>query len=160
MCLYIKKTDFEVKVATEDIKCYKLMERGLGKTYISEYQRFVYKTGEHYKQNDEFSAAVEKPNDAFAAIIRVGLFVCDSMSEIEKRFGLENVDVIDYNSLGKGGFHSFENVEKCDLYSLDYVAVGCIIPKGTRYVVGYDYLMDRTAFYSEEIIIVGEKRFA
>lgn len=166
MCLYIKKTDFEVKVATEDLKCYKLMDRGPEKAYyISEYQRFVYKNGEQYKQSDEFSAAVENPKDAFGVIVHCGLFLCESITEIATRFGLENVDVIEYNSLGGGGFHSYESVSKWDIFYGDkviddYVAVECIIPKGSRYVVGYDTLMDRTAFYSEEIIIVGEKRFA
>lgn len=158
MCLYIKKEDFKVKTATEDIKCYKIVDKVVDGVYCSMYQGFSYRQGSHYKE--KFSLSVENPENKFGIsrpngeyeIYRTkafpqGLYGFDA--EIDKVF-----------VFGKNGFHAFKDIEKKDVYGTGFVAIECIIPKGSRYVEGIDLAENKPAYFCEEIRVRDEIKFA
>lgn len=156
MCLVVDKEKFEVKVAEKDIKCFKIMDKIDKWSFISMYQNFTYRF-QHYKEFD-FAKTVEHLSLALRyGFSHQGEFYLYKSIDYIDVFMLPNVK--EYYSFGKGGFHSFADLEKSDVYGMGFVGVECIIPKGSRYIEGLDAIENKKAYFSEEITIVREVKF-
>lgn len=159
MCLYIKKEDLKVKVATEDIKCYKLMLHSAETNfYYSMYQGFGYRVGCPYKEN--FDAAIKYPVERFHIVNEMGEHCLYQHLENLKFLYGQDVNYDEGYSFGSGGFHSFKETEKEDFEGCNYYVIECVIPKGSRYIEGIDLTENKGAYFSEEILIIGEIKFA
>jgi len=146
MCLYV--TSKKVRVAKEDMVCYKVMMEHYGDkgAWVSPYQGMAYKEGCAYE--------LEK-----------------QLQLLDSKFG----NIKDYPYIVEEGFHSFANLSDALLFRNTcevryptvsrgdgwhtYIIVKCIIPKGTTYVEGlYVDNWDNKfhSFCSEKIICEDE----
>lgn len=135
MCLTLNDT--EIRIAKEDIICYKVMEKR-DNTLISPYQKMCYKCGTIYVS--ETPIIVKHGKGLLGqdiACVKVGFhsFSCKKEAECLKLF-LSNYKNPDSN----------------------YVVVKCLIPVGTRYAVGafYDFGWFSNSLCSERIMAVEE----
>lgn len=123
MCLLTGKID--VKIATEDIPCYKIVEESSKGTLISIIQRFEYILGKTYN---------------------------NGIPDPEKVPYRKNLCGIRFD---RGLFHSYSSPRNRRLYKdLKEVEVKCIIPKGAYYFVGSVNLSLIEGYASSQIKIV------
>lgn len=160
MCLIVKKENFEIKVAEKDIKCFKIMDKVDVSTFRSMYLNFTYKF-QNYKEQD-FSEAVTNDLEnvrkvGFTDDVGFSLYSPDLLCALKKAYRRKKFD--EYYCFGYGGFHSYRELSKCDVYGTGFIGVECIIPKGSRYIEGIDATDDKKAYFSEEITIVREINF-
>ena len=129
MCLTLTKNS-EIKVAQENITCYKVMEKW-NNTLISPYQSMRYKCG--------IMRVLETPitlkHGMFGVYIEEGFHSCCNEQEAERL---------------KSALQTHVNAQ--------YVVVKCLIPARTRYAVGFfSWLGDSfDSICSERIIAVEE----
>lgn len=119
MCLIVKKGT-PIKIAEEDIVCYKKLDIYKvkdGMKLKSPYQYFVYKLGEEYRTSFGIEENIELGKNAWWADSRTEYFY--------KLFPLQNL--MAYNQ----GFHSYK---KDEIRNWERPNVECIIPKGSQYV--------------------------
>ena len=134
MCLTLtEKTG--IKVAKEDIICYKVMEKR-DKTLISPYMNMHYDCGTTYMSENP----IKVKHGLLGAYIEEGFHSVSNEQEAER---LKSI------------------LQTCaTLYYFDtqYVVVKCLIPTGTRYAVGFfsDFGENLNSFCSERIIAVEE----
>lgn len=159
MCLYVSSAKFEVKVATEDLKCYKIMDKIDENHFESMYKKYRYSKGLTNNQSEQFSNAIDETLKKGTAvkIDRDGFVYHVYTKDMIGSFIANHEEVYCFTD---GGFHSFTDLSAEDVYGMGFVGVECVIPKGSRYVVGYDYVEKKQAYFSESIRVVGEKRFA
>lgn len=131
MCLQTAQK--EVKIAKKDLIVYKLFEKQEGNYFVSPYQNFEYKINKLYKTN-----ILEDKDDC-------------AFDELSRKIRLKSKKR--WKSYGKG-FHAalyknrFENTEDDAFYGL---VVKCVIPKNSKYYVGFGKLI-----ISNQIIVIGE----
>lgn len=118
MCLAVNKTK-RVKVAKEDIICYKVVKRH-GSYYETPYRNQQIKLGALYDESDN-PMVVEHS--------------CGFINDW-------NGDT--YKTIHGNAFHSFANLKDAKWeandwggYAYDIIVVECIIPKGTKYYEGF-----------------------
>lgn len=161
MCLIVKKENFEIKVAEKDIKCFKIMDKIDDFTFRSMYLNFTYKF-RNYKEQDFSEAVTDDLENArmvgFTEDVGYYLFRPDSFRVPIKAYKGQKFE--EYYCFGYGGFHSYRELSKCDIYGTGFVGVECIIPKGSRYIEGVDATDSKKSYFSDEITIVREIKFA
>lgn len=129
MCLDLYG-DNTLKVAEEDIICYKFLKRVSKNNFTSPYQHFKYDLGVEYSaeftvfDKEHLTVTYDssgKPSSTFELNYQVeeGLHSAKKLDEIR-----EYVDLFNFT------------------YTGDYVIVECIIPKGASYYEGYWYGKD------------------
>ena len=134
MCLSL--LDTEIKVAQEDIVCYKVMEKQ-GETLISPYQNMRYKCGEMYVSETPITV---KYGIAMTAYVEEGFHTFSNKKEAQH-------------------FASTLPRWMCVCcYPCPYVVVKCLIPAGTRYVRGVFFEIGKSfnSFCSGRIMALEE----
>jgi hypothetical protein len=126
MCLIIEK-DYELKVATKDIKVYKIFNKIIIDNYLTTpFMGTAYKLGEksvskirkHYTETGYFDSK-EARDYGFSK----------SDWDFDKFLAENNLTVIQY------GIHSIKTLTRAKTTSiLGRIIVKCIIPKGSRYI--------------------------
>lgn len=139
MCLTLTEKS-EIKVAEEDIVCYKVVRRLCSGFYRSEYYGYLYETG-----------ILDK--SAFGNIT-----ITTRPCITTYRSANFNQQVIaGYEQVVERGFHSFtckEDAYKYRYSAVSYVVVKCIIPKGANYIEGM--CSEYPNYVSNKIICLGE----
>ena len=135
MCLILtEKTG--IKVAKEDIICYKVMEKR-DKTLMSPYQRMRYKCGTMYVSETPITV---KHIYVIGSCIEEGFHSVSNEQEAERlKLALQTYATLYY-------------------FDTQYVVVKCLIPAGTRYAVGFfSGAVDHfDSLCSERIIVLEE----
>jgi hypothetical protein len=136
MCLAL--LDTEIRIAKEDIICYKVMEKR-GETLISLYQNMRYECGKMYVSETPMTV---KYGLVPGAYIEEGFHSVSNEKEAERLKSALQTYIWLYNNL--------------DTHK--YVVVKCLIPSGTRYAAGFfsDFGKSFDSFCSERIIAMEE----
>lgn len=135
MCLYLTEKS-GIKVAKEDIICYKVMEKW-GEILASPYQNMRYKCG--IMRVSETPITV-KHIFAIGSCIEEGFHSVSNEQEAERLKSVLQTYATLYN------------------YDTQYVVIKCLIPTGTRYAVGFfsDFGESFDSLCSERIIALEE----
>ena len=143
MCLTLTEKS-EIKVAEEDIICYKVVRRLCSGVYRSEYYGYLYETG-----------ILDK--SAFGDITITTRPCITTYRSINFNYQ----DITGYEQVVERGFHSFTCKEDAYKYAeryrysaVSYVVVKCIIPKGANYIEGI--YGEYPNYVSNKIICLGE----
>lgn len=124
MCLVITKFN-KLKVAQEDIKCYKILFSFCPDMFWAPYQNFTYELEKIYSTNMSVTYDCNTIGLSFLRYIFYNFFS----------------DILDVKGVNQG-FHSFVNLKdaiKGRNKDIDYkrlVVCECIIPKGSKYYKG------------------------
>lgn len=122
MCLIVHK-DTEIKIAKEDITVYKMVKLH-NENYVTPYLFFLYKKDKIYSISKSLCLSDKKgPGFDRRELIIV------SKSLIPKK---------DLRWIYEGFHFSFTKIRLYDCYYIDSRIIKCIIPKGSKYIVGID----------------------
>lgn len=131
MCLTLTEKS-EIKVAEEDIVCYKVVRRLCSGVYRSEYYGYLYETG--ILDKSAFG-------DTITITTRPRITTYQSINYLDI-----GVEISGHERVVERGFHSFTCKEDAYKYvkiaasrvlgEITMVVVKCIIPKGANYIEG------------------------
>ena len=118
MCLYIREAEKYGKIATEDIKCYKVLRSYRSSAYWTPLQLCSVRLGERVEAIGEIDTYVVDDRN-----IGIGRGVIHTFATLEgaKEFLTEHAN----------DYFLYVNEEN------DYIIVPCIIPKGTKFLRGF-----------------------
>lgn len=135
MCLYLTEKS-GIKVAKEDIICYKVMEKR-NKTLISPYQYMRYECGTMRVSETPITV---KHGFVMGPYVEEGFHSVSNEKEAKRLKSDLQTYIWLYNS------------------DAQYVVVKCLIPAGTRYAVGFfsDFGKSFDSLCSEQIIVLEE----
>jgi hypothetical protein len=136
MCLYLTEKS-GIKVAKEDIICYKVMEKW-GEILTSPYQNMRYKCG---------TMRVSETPITVKHIFAIGPCVEEGFHSVSNEQEAERL---------KSGLQTYATL--LNLINYKYVVVKCLIPAGTSYAVGVfnDFGEHFNSICSERIIVLEE----
>ena len=136
MCLFIDKSDFQIKIAEKDIICYKAIQT-FDQLNMSERNLVIAK----------YSDVCNDLNKLYFSPYRFQIVTFNTVLTAKGFFQFDCEPRVDpvYNKIviESGAFHSYVHKFKADNTILNglwdrYVAK-CIIPKGSKYILGYSY---------------------
>lgn len=139
MCMVCNTTDFQRKVAEEDIHCYKIMRYQHGE-YYTPYLDMQMEIGTRYDNRDE-----------------------EDIKSSLKDYDIWFRNWKEYVKIKSGFFHSYVNYESADYFAkqfnanklqgVKYHVFYCVIPKGCVYIEGVEFCHNQPTYASKSIIL-------
>jgi hypothetical protein len=147
MCLQLfkSKNQLERKVAEQDIKCYKVLTKGLsgnGTTYLSIYRDYPYVLGQVVESD------METPVSLYDRLTLAQKFEMDRFSRDERKERAKDLHEINE------GLHSYVNLQDAIRgRPLGAVVAEAWIPKGAEYYEGSFAAPDIASYASTQLVV-------